>query len=34
MKRDRFRVFERTYRLNTARKLWTLLTTTLRVRFA
>ena len=33
MKRDRFRVFERTYRLNKARKLWTLLTTTLRVRF-
>ena len=34
MKRDRFRVFERTYRLNKARKLWTLFTTTLRVRFA
>ena len=33
MKRDRFRVFERTYRLNKARKFWTLLTTTLRVRF-
>ena len=33
MKRDRFRVFERTYRLNKARKVWTLLTTTLRIRF-
>ena len=32
IKRDRFRVFERTYRLSKARKLWTLLTTTLRVR--
>ena len=34
MKRDRFRVFECTYRLNKARKIWTLLTTTLRVRFS
>ena len=32
IKRDRFRVFERTYRLSKARKVWTLLTTTLRIR--
>ncbi len=33
MKRDRFRVFERKYRLNKAQKLWSLLLTTLQVRF-
>ena len=34
IKRDRFRVFERTYRLSKARKLWTLVATTWRVRFS
>jgi phytoene synthase len=34
MKRDRFRVFERTYRLNKVRKAWTLLTTVLGARMS
>ena len=34
MKRDRFRVFEHTYRLSKARKIWTVLTTMLSTRFS